>query len=163
MSITAIIGAIVSVVGAIISVTFGLISVRAQAQKEVEVLYDQMVKFRTEHPEVLSLSRRWTHGLWHRVYVQTEPADREWVIYYSFVELCLGYCSAVLFSKSRLGKASYEYHHKPLVKLLLTEHNPIIEDLLREGKYISPHVKRFREELQSQGWNWQKEHTKLAS
>ena len=149
--------------GAIVSVTFGLISVRAQAKREVAVLYDQMVKFRIEHPEVLRLSRRWIQGHFRRVYEQSEPADEEWVTYYSFVELCLGYCNAVLLSKNSIGKASYKHYHKRLVTLLLTEHNPIIEDLIREGKYISPRIRQFREELQHEGWNWQEEHAKLAS
>ncbi len=163
MDITAIIGATVAVIGAIVSVTFGLIAVRSQAQKEVGDLYDQMVKFRTEHPEVLRLSRHWTHDCWPKIYSQSDAGDAEWVTYYSFVELCLGYCNTVLFSRGRMSRASYRNHHKPLVKLLLTEHNPIIEDLLLEQEYISPSVKDFREEMERGGWNWQEQYDKLAT
>ena len=161
-SITSNISAIVAVLSATVSVIFGLIAVRSRAQKEVGDLYDQMVKFRTEHPEVLRLSRNWTHDCWSKIYRQSNPDDIAWVIYYNFVELCLGYCNAVLFSKHWISRSSYQNHHRPLIKLLLTEHNPIIEDLLQEGTYISPSIGKFRKELEREGWNWRKEHMKLA-
>ncbi len=163
MAIAAIIGAIVSIIGAIISITFGIISMRVQSEKRVGDLYDQMVKFRNEHPEVLRLSRHWTSEHWARVYSQLASTDTQWVTYYCFLELCLSYCNAVLYSKRRLGKSSYENYHKPLVKLLLTEHNLIIEDLLKDGKYISPYIKQFRKDLENEGWNWHEQHEALTN
>ena len=161
--ITANISAIVAVVGAIVSVVFGLIAVHSRAQKEVGDLYDQMVKFRTEHPEVLRLSRSWTHDCWSKVYIQSNSDDVSWVTYYNFLELCLGYCNTVLLSQHWLSRSSYLNHHKPLIKLLLTEHNPIIEDLLQESVYISPFIEKFRKELEQEGWNWREQHMKLAT
>jgi len=162
MEATAIIGAIVSVAGGIISVTFGVVAMCAQARQEVGDLYDRMVQFRTEHPEVLRLSREWTHDLRGQVYGQAESTDNQWVVYYSFVELCLGYCNAVLLSRRRLGWRSYRDQHKPLVKLLLTENNPMVEDLLEVGEYISPLIRPFRDKLERKGWNWREEHAKLV-
>ena len=162
MAITAIVAAVVSVVGAAVSVIYSVITMRAQAQKEVGDLYDQMVKFRVEHPVVLRLSRKWEHGHWKRIYEQPRDTDDNWVAYYCYVELCIGYCNMVLSSRLRLSRASYLHHHRQLVKLVLTENNPIIEDLLREGKYISEAVKGFRKEMEIEGWNWADEHKKLA-
>ena len=161
-NITSTISAIVAVIGAIVSVIFSLTTIRNRAQKEVSDLYDQMVKFRTEHPEILRLSRSWTHDCWSKVYGQSTSDDVAWVTYYNFVELCLGYCNTVLFSQCWLTRSSYQNHHKPLIKLLLTEHNPIIEDLLQEAVYISPSIGKFRKELEREGWNWRKQHMKLA-
>ncbi len=164
MTVTAvlgIVGGIVSLFGAVVSVAFGMVAIRSQAHREASSLYQQMVKLRLENPEILKLSRQWTPANWQRVYEQSRPDDRPWVVYYSYVELCLDYCSTVLSARHRLSRGAYKDHHKRLVKLLLTEHNPIIEDLLEEDKYISNHIMWFRKKLERDGWSWRDEHAAL--
>lgn len=170
-STVAIIGAVVSIASATVAGILGYLSIRnaklsqyAQAQKEAADAYDRMVSFRVAHPRVMQLSRDWTPDCFRYVYLQTPPNENdEWVTYYSYVELCIGYCNAVLSARDQrlLSESSFSNHHKLLVKLLLTEHNPIITNLLEHGKYISMHVRRFRDELAAQGWNWNDEHNDL--
>ena len=137
------------------------VNVWTQAERQVGNLYDQMVRYRTEHPEVMYLSRKWQADCFYKIYNQTNEHDKSWVIYYSYSELCIGYCNAVLSSRWRLPPGSYRNQHQPLVKLTLTEHNIIIEQLVR-GDYISGQVKRFRLKLRKEGWDWQEEHRKIA-
>lgn len=148
----AIVVAIVSVVSVIITV----VTVRSQAEKQVSDLYDQLVQFRIAHPEVMSLSRRWEPGCLARLYAPQQQVDPDWVVYYSYVELCLGYCNAVLSARRawRLRGSSFTHHHKQLITLILTEHNPIVEHLATKGGFISRYIIDFREELQREGWNW---------
>ena len=162
MNISVIISAVVSIIGAIISICFGLITIRTQAYKEVNDRYDQMVKFRVDHPEVFHLARDWSPRFWHKIYDSKHPENVQWVIYYNYVELCLGYINSVLGSRRYLTIAAYEHHHKYLVKLIIAEHNPMIEGLLKDS-YISPHIKQFRKKLESDGWDWSLEHRKLVS
>ncbi len=77
MELMAIITVIISVVG--LSIT--IISAWVQAEKQVNDLYDQMVRFRTEHPEVMRLSRDWKPGHFAKVYGQATEEDTKWVIY----------------------------------------------------------------------------------
>jgi hypothetical protein len=144
--------AIVSVVSVIITV----VTVRSQAERQVGDLYDQLVQFRIAHPEVMSLSRRWEPECLARVYAPQQQVDTNWVVYYSYVELCLGYCNAVLSARRawRLGGGSFTHYHKQLVTLILTEHNPIVEHLLTKGGFVSRYIIDFRKELQREGWNW---------
>ena len=163
-----IVGAIVSLFAALISVIFGVFSYlqnqkaqRAQAEKDVSDAYNRLATFRIKHPEVLCFAREWQPGHFQKVYNQLEKEDHLWVIYYTYAELCIAYCNIVLSTNERglLDKSSYEQHHKLLVKLLLTENNPIIEDLVNEGKYLSRHIGNFRK---NENWNWKVEHELLA-
>ena len=158
MELMAIITVIISVVG--LSIT--IISAWVQAEKQVNDLYDQMVKFRTEHPEVMRLSRDWKSGHFAKVYNQTTEKDKKWVIYYSYVELCIGYCNSVLTSRWRLAPGSYHSQHRPLVMLILAEHNPIIEELVKD-EYISELIKGFRKERMDENIDWREAHRKLAT
>ncbi len=157
---TALTGAVVAIVG----LTITILSTWAQAEKEANDLYDQMVRLRVEHPVVMARSRRWAPGTFAKVYGEGQESEPEWAIYYSYVELCLSYCNAVLVARHgwRMNRASFTHHHRPLIKLVMTEHNPIIEDLLKEGKFLSRYVKEFRAKLTAEGWDWREEHRKLA-
>ena len=157
---TALIGVMVATVGLAITI----LTTWAQAEKEAADLYDQMVRVRVEHPFVMALSRRWSPGTFAKVYGEGQESEPDWTIYYSYVELCLSYCNAVLVARRgwRMNRASFTHHHGSLIKLIMTEHNPIIEDLLKEGKFVSRYVKEFRVKLTAAGWDWREEHRKLA-
>ena len=168
--IAAIIGGAVSLIAALVSIIFSMKSYHqakqnqyAQAEKDASDAYDRMVNFRTSHPEVFKLAWNWKRGYFQKVYAQNNPNDKEWVYYYTYVELCLGYCNIVLSARSRrvISEIDFNDRHRRLVKLLLTENNPILEDLLVEDKYISEYIKKFRSE--EIGWKWKDEHNKLCS
>ncbi|MCK5055440.1 MAG: hypothetical protein KAT34_02215 [Candidatus Aminicenantes bacterium] len=131
------------------------------AFKHINNIYEKIIRFQTEHPEVLSLSRKWNTGMICRVYEQASAEDKQWAIYYTFVELCIGYCNAVLHARKRklIDKDSYINQHEPFVKLLLRKHHPIIDDMVRERKYISHNIIDFRQNLkEKEGWDWEKEY-----
>jgi len=158
-------GAVIAAVVAIVGLAITVVTTWAQAEKEAGDLYDQMVRLRVEHPEVMALSRRWVPGTFARVYGERREPEASWVVYYSYVELCLAYCNAVLVARRgwRMNRSSFNVHHKPLLKLILTEHNPIIEELLKEGKYTSRYISEFRAQLTAEGWNWRDEYEKLPT
>lgn len=158
----AIVTGVVSVVGALVAV----VTVQGQAEKAVGDLYDQMVRFRVEHPEVLELSRKWASGNFAQVYGDGDAVDPRWVTYYSYFELCVGYCNSAILAwyGFRLGRRSFTHHHKPLIKLVLTENYPIMRDLLHgggEGKYLSVPLKKFMSMVEGEGWDWEREHELL--
>ena len=158
MESTTLLTVVFSVVGLILTI----VNTWAQAERQAGSLYDQMVRFRIEHPEIMSLSRRWQPGFFEKVYSQERPdaESASWILYYSYVELCLSYCNTVLASWWRFPPASYRHHHRPLVILTLTEHNPIIEDLMN-GPYLSNQIRQFRK-FQSEA-KWREKHLELAS
>ena len=174
MSLNAgVIAALVAGTAALLSAVFSFIALvqvrknrKASAYTRISNLYDQLISFRIGHPEVLSLSRKWTSEKLRQVYDGSNKKNKQWVKYYTFVELCIGYCNAVIHARKRklIGKDAYENQHKPLVKLLLTEHNPIIEDLVHEKKYISFHIRDFRQNLKKEeGWDWEEEYEELIN
>lgn len=99
-----------------------------------------------------------------KIYEEDSDNGNQWTHYYGYVELCIGYCNAVLYARKSnlIDRLSFNSQHKDLMKLLLTEHSPIIEDLCREGKYISILIRRFRQEMRDQGWNWEEQHRRLV-
>lgn len=171
-TLAAVIGAVVSLLAAIVSTVFGLVayrqsqdSQRAATESMVNGLYDRLMEFRVQHPQVLAATRQWTSDAIEHVYSPMNTSDHTWAIYYSYVELCIGYCNAVLSSvaSGRLRRQIYEAQHESLVRLLLTENNPIVCDFLREGKYVSRYLVEFRQRLDREGWDWSREHTLLAT
>lgn len=162
----------VSVVGAVSSGVFALASLlmtrrmqRAEIHREISALYDRLMDIRLANPDVLELSRRWTHEKLSSIYRQHSAEDREWARYYTYVELCLGFCNAVLNARSRglLSRDAYLGQYEPLVRLLLTEHYPIVRDLQAVGgKFLSAQVKAHWRELENDGWVWRAEHDALT-
>jgi len=164
-------GAALSVAGAVSSAIFAALALRLtkQAQRSeahgaIGVLYDKVLDFRVAHPEMLRLSRQWSSRHFERIYQQRSDEDRQWALYYTYVELCLGFCNAVIYLSRRghLEAAAYEQQYARLVRLLLTEHNPLIEDLLEKPHFISTYIRSFRDQLAREGWDWRTEHQRLA-
>ena len=97
-----------------------------------------------------------------RVYLQENETDTAWALYYGYVELAIGYCNNVLIARGELlSGRSYEHHHRRLVRLLITEHLRIIQNLLESQKYISPLISQFMKEEEELGWDWASEHNML--
>jgi hypothetical protein len=162
---------VVSVLGAASSGIFALASLlltrrmqRAEIHREISGLYDRLMEVRLDHPEMLELGHSWTPGNLERVYRQGSAEDREWARYYTYVELCLGFCNAVLYARSKrlLTRDAFAGQYEPLVKLLLTEHYPILRDLLEAGgEYLSVNLKRLWHEAREAGWDWASQHAAL--
>jgi type II secretory pathway pseudopilin PulG len=129
---------------------------RAQTQRAINDSYNRLIAFRSEHPDALRLSQLWTEKNFDAIYAQATPEDKSWVHYYTYAELCISFINAVLYGrKSRLlDKDVYEAQYKPLIKLQLTEHDPLISGLLKSNKYVSHYIKEFRDEAEQEGWNW---------
>jgi hypothetical protein len=170
--LAAALGACVSLIGAVISTVFGIVAHRqskasqfAAAESEIGNLYDNLMEFRATHPEVLPATRSWTSDKIANVYRQDSDEDRLWATYYSYVELCIGYCNSVLANREldRLRAESYEGQHEKLVKLLLTENAPIIADFVAEGKYVSRYLLDVWNTYELGEWNWLEEHNLLTS
>ena len=168
--IAALIAATVSVLAAIVSAAFSLSNYlfskkikKIEAEKDIGSIYDMLIDYRLKHPEVLALSRKWEPDFIEKIYSQKSADDKQWVIYYGYIELCIGYCNAVLYYNSTglLEKAAYELHHEPLVKLLVTEHFPIIYGLAKEEKYVSPNINKYIESKKNE-WDWEKEYQSIT-
>jgi len=168
-----IIGATVSIVSAIIASLFGWLSIRnaklsqhAFAEKEAADAYERMISFRVKHPYVLRLSRQWEQGNFNKVHLQKSLQDDEkWVVYYSYFELCISFCNIVLAAwyQGRMDNNSFEKHYEPLIKLVLTEHNPIIEDIVNpKAKYVSYYIQKFRTQMDNNNWDWKENHEMLV-
>lgn len=158
--IIAVIGSAIALVGAALTI----LTMWAHTETQTGDLYDKLVRLRVDHPVVMALSRRWSIDSFGKVYAERQDLDPKLVIYYSYVELCLAYCNAVLVAHRgmRINPGSFRYYHRPLMKLLLTENYPIVEHLAQEGKYLSKLLMDFRSSLASEGWNWKHEHHRLA-
>jgi hypothetical protein len=67
--------------------------------------------------------------------------------------VCISFCNAVLSARRShlLNRHAYEGQYKPLVKLLMTEHAPLVASLLSSGKYISAYIKDFYQDVASEG------------
>ncbi|MFM1814277.1 MAG: hypothetical protein RLZ98_972 [Pseudomonadota bacterium] len=167
----AILVASVSLVAALFSLAIGLLSWRlshrtysASRETRLEDLYDRLMDYRLKHPEVLVLSRKWQPECLTMVYSQRNPEEREWAIYMGYVELCISYCNAVLHARHQrqLDRTVYTSQHEPLIRLLLTEHYPIIRQLTREGGFVSSRISGFIEETsRRKGWDWEAEYRQL--
>jgi len=156
VSIIAAVAAIASVIVSTTSFFYVRKSQKTSVYQHVSGLYDKLVGFRIDHPEVLSLSRRWDQEKMVKVYRPTSDEDKDWARYFTYVELCIGYCNAVLHARNKkfMEKDDYLNQHEPLMKLLLTEHNPLIESLVIEKEFISKYIQDFRKDLEEKGWNW---------
>lgn len=137
---------------------------RSKVAERIAELYDQVVRYKIEYPFVFRISREWNNGYQPRIYAQESDEDKKIAVYYSFAELCLGYCNEVLKARQRhlLPETNYDNHYKPLIKLLLTENYPFFHDCLREGDYISSYLKKFHQTMTSEGWDWYKQHQVLT-
>jgi hypothetical protein len=161
---------IVSVTGILISSIIGFLvylssrqSQKAEIHREIEHSYDKLMDFRSEHPEVLAMSREWTEACFKSLYGQSAKESKPWVIYYTYVELCLGFINIVLFGKDIkiLDRRAYQNHYKPLILLLLSEHYPYVNSII-QGHYLSQYIKKFISVEEAAGWSWQERHKALA-
>jgi hypothetical protein len=158
----AIIGTIISALLAYLSFSLNRQAQRASIQRSIEDIYDKMVKYRAEHPEVLRLCYRWNNDSFDAIYRQLNNDEVQWVNYYNYVELVSGFLNAVLYGRKirLLDRHAYEGHYKPLVKLLVTENYPYFLSVL-DYPYLSSFIKEFIRDLKGEGWDFTEKHKKL--
>ncbi len=168
---TSIVAASVSVAAAVIT---GIVSIwmlrhrrlvqETEAYRAISELYDRVVQAKLQRPELLPLARRWSAARMRGAYEQLTDEDRDWAIYSTYTEVCIGFCNAVLQARSRglMPKHEFEAQWEPLVKFVITEHYPMIRDLLKEAKFVSSYLTDFVDELRTAGWDWEREHRLLA-
>jgi hypothetical protein len=159
---TAFFGTLISAMVTILAYLLNRQSRRAETQREIGQYYNKLMDFRADHPVVFSLSRKWKEDCFYSVYNQEYDEKNQWVLYYTYAEICLGFVNAVLYGHySRLlDRHAYENHYKKLVKLILTEHYPFITTIMH-GKYLSPYIITFVREEENDGWNWMEMHNAL--
>jgi len=143
----------------LLAILWGVYFARSKRERETSIAHqinnmqEKLFKFQLDHPEVLSLGRQWSSDKISRVYQQDTAEDRQWAIYYTFIELCIAYCNTVLYAKNRklLDILAYQQQHEPMVKLILREHQSIIDDLMRDNRYVSLYLKEFKDLLVKTG------------
>ncbi len=125
-------------------------------EARIEDLYDRLMDYRLKHPEVFRLSRGWTPECLTKIYTQVDEVEKDWAIYVGYVELCISYCNVVLYAQRRrqLDADVYASHHQPLVKMLITEHFPIMHQFSQQG-FASTAIADFIVRERKLGWNWE--------
>jgi hypothetical protein len=164
--VAAFVSALVSLAVAVVQLRQRKASQRIQIQQEINAKYDKMVDYRLQHPDVLSLSRRWRPDCFTRIYDQKTEDDRSWAIYYGYVELIISYCHSVLYAmdgtERLIDPDFYRTEHEPLIRLLLAEHYPILAQIARPGAYVSKYLVNHIQHLKAAGWNWEASHADLV-
>jgi hypothetical protein len=137
-------------------------SARANSQRSIGILYDQLMNFRAAHPEVMRLCYQWKRENHDLIYRQATEEDREWALYYTYVEYMGGFVNAVLYGRKNrlLDRLAYDGHYEPLVKLLLTEHYPFIASSM-QNVYLSALIREYVQQAERAGWNWEEKHKAL--
>lgn len=164
---TALVAAFVSGVIAVVSLVVSSHQARNQqmiaAQNDIVTKYDALVRYRSEHPEVLSLARKWNDGRWLEIYEPIDPADHSWSIYYGYIELITLYFASVLYARNEglLNADLYRMQHAPLMRLLLAEHYPIFSEIIRPGGYVTGLMVSYVEEI-TKDWDWKAAHEWLV-
>src|ERR1700690_1146589 len=87
----AIIGTVISALLAYLSYSLNKQSQRASMQRSIEDIYDKMVNYRAEHPEVMKLCYRWNNDSFDAIYRQRNGEEVQWGNYYNYVELVSGF------------------------------------------------------------------------
>lgn len=160
----ALIGAGVGLLAAVMSLIIGVINWRqtkraysATIETRIEGLYDRLMDYRLKHPEVFRLSRLWGPECLAKIYSQVDDKERQWAIYVGYVELCISYCNATLqaYRRGHLKADVYRSQHERLVRLLVTEHFPIMQQLTQDG-FASSLIRNYIDEQRGYGWDWER-------
>lgn len=153
---TAALAAIVALIVAYVNSRQTRRTYSSSIETRLEGLYDRLMDYRLKHPEVFKWSRSWTRDCLTKIYLQSNDEERNWAIYVGYVELCISYCNAVLLARNRrlLAKQVYVSQHEPLVRMLITEHFPIIHQFSSEG-FASKAIAEFISRERVNGWKWE--------
>jgi len=118
--------------------------------EQINKMQDKIFKFRSDHPEILSLGKQWNAENLEKVYRQSNDEDVRWAKYYTFVELCVAYCNTVLYAKNKnlIELLAFFQQYEPIVKLILTEHKQVIDDMVRDNKSVSDYFIKYRKSVQ---------------
>jgi hypothetical protein len=161
-TIIAVTGVLTSGLLAYLAYSLNRQSARANIQRSIGILYDQLLNFRAAHPEVMRLCYLWKRENYDNVYRQANEEDRQWTVYYTYTEYICGFVNAVLYGRKNrlLDHLAYYDHYEPLVKLLLTEHYPYINSSM-QNVYISSFIREYVQQEKKDGWNWEERHKAL--
>ena len=166
------VAAIVSVASAIVAAAVSVWTARetrkteqVAAYRSVHELYDKMVQLKLDNPDFLVNARDWDASKMRCVYTAQDPGHKVWSRYYTFAELCIGFCIAVLQAHEcrLMGDQDYGRQWERLVRLVVTEHFPVVSGFMAEGPYLSQYLRDYIETMESEGyWDWQKQHHALS-
>lgn len=164
--------AIVAVASAIVAAAVSVWTARQTrkteqiaAYRSVHELYDKMVQLKLENPDFLVHARDWDAAKMRCVYTAEDPEHSVWSRYYTFAELCIGFCNAVLQAHEcrLMGNQDYEKQWERLVRLVVTEHFPVMSGFLAEGPYLSQYLRDYIGTMESEShWDWRQQHRALS-
>lgn len=162
--VAAVVSGAISLVGVVLQSRQARTEQSLAAQQDITAKYDALVAYRLQHPEVLSLARRWTSDNWVAIYDPEELGDYSWTIYYGYVELITLYASAVLYAHEHrlITRDLFDRQHEPLIRLLVAEHYPILSEITLPGAYVTDYLVRHLERLTAI-WDWKAAHDRLLT
>lgn len=162
--VAAVVSGAISLAGVMLQSRQARIQQSLAAQQDITAKYDALVSYRLQHPEVLSLARRWRPENWVDIYDPKDLGEHTWTIYYGYVELITLYASAVLYAHEHrlITRDLFDRQHEPLIRLLVAEHYPILSEIARPGAYVTDYLVRHIERL-SATWDWKATHDQLLA
>ncbi len=112
-------------------------TIKAESFNRIGDLYDQIVIYRLEHPEVLSLGKKWKAGNLEKMYEDNNEA-KFLAFYYSYCELCIGFCDICLYHKKNnlITETEYNDFHLGLLNLVAEENRELFREVAKK-KYCS--------------------------
>jgi len=101
--------------------------------------YDNIVKYRLQHPEVLDTASKWAKGDLNKI-----GKDADITKYYSYGEFCISFCDVCLYhsSSNLISKRSFNDYYLGLMDLVATENQRFFADIA-EQKYCSKAFKQW--------------------
>ena len=133
---------IVTIFALILSHYFYWKSVNAQSFSRIGDTYDKIVEYRLQHPEVLAIAKQWKKGDLNKI-----DSDSEIAKYYSYGELCIGFCDNCLYhQRSKLmSKKTFNDYYSGLMNLVAEENRYYFDEIVKKP-YCS---KAFKEWFRS--------------
>ncbi len=135
-------------------------SSRYAARRAIGDLASSLAAFRAQYPEVMSVARGWSPESWDVLFAApTTEETARLVRYYSFVEIGLEFCNTTLgaYAEGNLSREAFDRHYRPLVRLFVTEHWPMISNLL-QNPYLSAYLRDEIAAGRASGWDWASQH-----
>ncbi len=121
---------IVMIVTFVITFRHQLRASRAQTFIQLTSAYDEIARLRANNPDVLSLGESWEPEKLGEMY-SGSPESEKWARYYSYAELCIGFCTTCLYLRRArmIPEKTYKDFSQGLVGLLVTENTPLFRHL----------------------------------
>jgi hypothetical protein len=114
---------------------------RTQADSFIKINneYNRIVTYRLEHPEVAALANQWRNE-----YLDSIGATDNITKYYSYGELCIGFCDVCLYHREGklISSRDFDNYYRGLMDLVATE-NKLFFVSIAKGKYCSQEFKKW--------------------